>query len=60
MLRLVKMGGVWYAMSVSDVDDDEVESLKIFVSDGEPVLYCDDLGTAAECLLGDIDDIVMV
>jgi hypothetical protein len=58
MIRLVRMGGRWYGLALSFIDDQEVENIEGFIEEGSPVVFCNDVADAEEYL--GICDVEMV
>lgn len=63
MFKLCFMSGRWFAIEVATdyfTDEEEMAGVECLVSEGTPVMFCDDLEIAADTLHLDVDDIELV
>ncbi len=60
MFRFVLLGSNWYGMEIESLDAKEIEDIDDFIESYEPVLLCNSIEVAAECLGIEEDDIIMV
>lgn len=58
MFRTTKLGSKWYALQVDEIDDEELENLNTFISEGSIVILSDSLDTVQEFLDGEEIEIV--
>jgi len=60
MLRLCKQGMMdkWYGIEIDSIKDD-LENIECFISEGSPVLLCEDIEAAVDSGI-DKDDITIV
>lgn len=47
MYRIVKLSGKYYGCKIDDLEDD-LENIEIFVSEGTPVILCDEIEDAED------------
>ncbi len=57
MYRVLKLSGNYYATDIDLEDDDDLENVRIFASEGTPVIIAEELDEAADLVGIESEDI---
>ena len=60
MIRVIKMQNKYYGLKVDITDEEEIENIKTFVSDGTPIILIESLDDLESIYDIHIDDVEMV